>query len=336
MVQKSQRLPHIVLLQAFGVILVLLGHVFEPFSLNHLWYDVEYPKNATIAPLYRWIYSFHMPLFFFISGYLFAYKKYYKKNWGKYIKNRIQRLIVPFFVFGAIVWLPFFHWYLHKPISSVTDFIFLYCGHLWFLPSLFVSLLIYSLLLKTPLRRDPIILTFAVLFIYYFFPPLSLPLIIYQRPLLHLVYVHLGYLFAQYFTKGFYAKNIHLPFYNASLILIGLWIVNVLAHSFLLQLRFISTPIFIITFCYVIALGLVHLFPTLSDNKIITYLFKNMMTIYLWHYLPCIACQRFFMKHLDIPPIISAGTTLLIIVLSVILVIWVYDKLKQYIAQRTN
>lgn len=47
---------NIAFLQVFGILLVVLGH-----STN----------NGGIPFLSKWIYSFHMPLFIFISGFLF-------------------------------------------------------------------------------------------------------------------------------------------------------------------------------------------------------------------------------------------------------------------------
>lgn len=48
----------------------------------------------------KWIYSFHVPLFFFASGYLFDAAKFSK--FGIWVHARIRTLIVPYFVFGAI------------------------------------------------------------------------------------------------------------------------------------------------------------------------------------------------------------------------------------------
>lgn len=49
--------------------------------------------------IYWYIQSFHMPLFFFISGYLFNANKY---NFRKYTVKRVYSLIVPYFLFGII------------------------------------------------------------------------------------------------------------------------------------------------------------------------------------------------------------------------------------------
>lgn len=55
---KSDRL--ISLMSLWGIILVVLGHSgFE-----------ETIVMKQLSALHTWIYSFHMPLFFFISGYL--------------------------------------------------------------------------------------------------------------------------------------------------------------------------------------------------------------------------------------------------------------------------
>ena len=56
----SQRLLYIDALKGFTILLVVLGHVLQ------VRYDID---NL----LYRYIHSFHMPLFMFLSGYV-SYK----------------------------------------------------------------------------------------------------------------------------------------------------------------------------------------------------------------------------------------------------------------------
>jgi len=51
--------------------------------------------------VYTWIYSFHMPLFFFISGYLISYSQ---KGIGlEVIKKKSLTLLVPFFVWSFVL-----------------------------------------------------------------------------------------------------------------------------------------------------------------------------------------------------------------------------------------
>lgn len=116
-------------LKGFGIILVVLGHVASPIS--------------------PFIYSFHMPLFLTISGYLFNEEKLSK---GFIIKN-MKRIFVPFSIFFLVAFLIEF---LKRMLLSrdqlelfqlIDAFLFMdfpslqntYGFVLWFLPALFFS-----------------------------------------------------------------------------------------------------------------------------------------------------------------------------------------------------
>lgn len=73
-------------LKGFAIILVVLGHVIQTiYSPN------EYDKNF----VFKIIYSFHMPLFIFISGYLIGNRDKLDLQW---LKGRFLRLGVPFWL----------------------------------------------------------------------------------------------------------------------------------------------------------------------------------------------------------------------------------------------
>ena len=58
------RLTHFDIAKAIAIILVVIGH-FYPSDAPH-WY----------VQMRAWIYTFHMPLFMFLSGYIYlAFKK---------------------------------------------------------------------------------------------------------------------------------------------------------------------------------------------------------------------------------------------------------------------
>lgn len=81
------RLNYLDNLKGFGMIMVVMGHIsLLPVSINHL------------------IYSFHMPLFFLISGYL-----YHEKDISVYdeISINFKRYLIPYFKIGLIC---FFVW----------------------------------------------------------------------------------------------------------------------------------------------------------------------------------------------------------------------------------
>ncbi len=84
------------LLSVWGIILVLIGHSgFEESEIQQ-----------KLHVLHGWIYSFHMPLFFMISGYLFSLtnKNFTGIKTGKFLQKKITRLIVPYLTLGTILW----------------------------------------------------------------------------------------------------------------------------------------------------------------------------------------------------------------------------------------
>lgn len=67
--------------KGIGIVLVILGHTLCPPSIKF------------------WLYSFHMPLFFFLSGYVFKIKT---PNFLDFLKNKIKTLIIPALILGCI------------------------------------------------------------------------------------------------------------------------------------------------------------------------------------------------------------------------------------------
>lgn len=118
--------------KGIGILLVLLGHTLR----------------TDLSLVY--IYGFHMPLFFFLSGLVCNKKKY---NWSSFLKSRFNTLILPYVVFYLLTWL---YWLFversFRPIDlqwwqpllgmmygaqwhGLMD----HNGILWFLPCLFMT-----------------------------------------------------------------------------------------------------------------------------------------------------------------------------------------------------
>lgn len=90
----------ILFLNTFAIILVCVGH---SFTAVESYYG------------HKWIYSFHMPLFMFVSGYLLKYSSMRKQQeisdirlFGRqgYIIKRAVRLLVPYFVISSVSFIP--------------------------------------------------------------------------------------------------------------------------------------------------------------------------------------------------------------------------------------
>ncbi len=119
-------------IKAFVTILVILGHVIQFANAN---FDE--------SPLFKFIYSFHMPLFMFISGYLYFNANQVTESKNK-LKKRCEALLVPFFAWTVIsvsTSLIYSYWSGFEVLSSAKEMIIniiLYPdSSLWFLWVLF-------------------------------------------------------------------------------------------------------------------------------------------------------------------------------------------------------
>jgi acyltransferase len=133
------RLSWIDALKGFGIMLVVFAHHSLPDAL-----DV-------------YIYSFHMPFFFFISGFVFDFGKYAEST-SSFVKKRFRSLIVPYFIFVIISYMCYF--LLEKVLhygffesTNIYDSIYailyspgdsdLINPPLWFLPCLFITAIMF-------------------------------------------------------------------------------------------------------------------------------------------------------------------------------------------------
>lgn len=132
-------LKFITLAQIVGCCLVVLGHSY-PFV-------TDMPRWTT--DVRDFIYVFHMPLFVFCSGYLFAYtKQTERKAHGEFVGQRMKRLLLPYVALSLVGILPkyLFASVLNESLglngmSLLRAFLMPrenVWGHFWFLPMIFL------------------------------------------------------------------------------------------------------------------------------------------------------------------------------------------------------
>lgn len=111
----------------------------------------------------QWIYSFHMPLFFFLSGIFHSQGNSYKE----FLKKKVKTLLVPYFFFSIILFLFFLivskniGFSAGENLSVKENFIGIFLGNdktglsqmswggqLWFIPALFLVENIYYFFCK--------------------------------------------------------------------------------------------------------------------------------------------------------------------------------------------
>lgn len=93
--QPRSRNLYLDVVKGIAIILVVFGHNIQygSFECN----NGDFFEN----PLFIAIYSFHMPLFMLISGYLF-YHTIKSHSWGQNVKSRFTKLVLPIIIWNSI------------------------------------------------------------------------------------------------------------------------------------------------------------------------------------------------------------------------------------------
>lgn len=132
--------------KGFAMLLVMMGHTIVPKGIE------------------VWLYTFHMPLFFFLSGYVFKTRD--GESFLSFARRKVLSLVVPMLLFSIIsilVNLVYYCAILHnKTMSNVLESILglfvqqrleRFSGSFWFLACLFVSEIIFYFLYRLRSKR---------------------------------------------------------------------------------------------------------------------------------------------------------------------------------------
>ena len=131
---KKERIVVIDLLKGFGILLMVVGHIGFSDKLNH------------------YLYAFHMPLFFLVSGFV---SKQVTGSFFAYVGKLARQLLIPFGFFGLAFGILFYvaagsttlgHLGMNFLYPNVVPFD--WCGAVWFLMSLFVVKVLFGALQK--------------------------------------------------------------------------------------------------------------------------------------------------------------------------------------------
>jgi len=152
--------------KAIGIILVVYGHVARGvFNAGLPMDEAEFVLVDSI------IYSFHMPLFFFLSG-LFFFDSLQKRGRGGLIINKIDTIAYPFIVWSLLQGLfeVALSNYTNGQVTLVEVFSLLWMprAQFWFLYALFLVFVVCTFLYAKADRRFflPFVVLFGVLFVF--------------------------------------------------------------------------------------------------------------------------------------------------------------------------
>lgn len=310
-------------IQSIGILLVVIGHSFYAYS------------NDCI--IHKWIYSFHMPLFMFISGYLLRYTLAYKgislkkmsfSDRNRFVLNKFKRLIVPYIVVSTLAFFPksLMNSFAARPVdvSIVNYFKMLVYPwdnvivFFWFLPTLFLifTIVIYGSPLFNKIKNETtaILLILLCTILHLYNPVSNIMLLNISGVCNYILFFVLG------FYVCFYSLDVRLKEYKYLIFVISgflSFLFLYVQNSSLLSVVKLFASFAGILFCVSFA----HIYIEKSW-RFLNFLFGASFTIYLFSWFPQVLAQQVLCYLLPtIPPWVS---TILAIVSGVIVPLYIY------------
>lgn len=308
---------------AIGAILVVLGH--------------STPTGASDMPLIvdkirTFIYCFHMPLFFFIAGFLFKFTSDRReKPYGSFIKNKCIKFLTPYFVLSAIGIIPKI--LLSSFVNDEVSFSFYYIfeavfnprlnvwGHFWFLPALLIIYSLSYLLLRCYKNKMLFSTVLAVSLVLAVFP-INTDWLAIKDVCLELFYFCFGILSCKFILNN--KKRIFkLPIVLVSVAFSVIFYIFMLVNNFYWQgwVKNISTVVIAIPMIYAV----LYLSVLLEKNgsKILDYLDGKTFLIYIISW-PCQAAIEVLLNrvmhmhwYITMPAMFIAGLGIPLLFLSI-------------------
>ena len=284
------RIEWIDLVKGMAIILIILAHCFEYFSVN-------LGVKSFLLPI---IYSFHVPLFFIASGFLFKVKG---ASFLQFIKKKLKTIILPYCTFALFIIafdaVKIYLLHTKDDISVIGDIkgmlVQNHFNSLWFLACLFIIQLIsfFAVRLKEKGLSILICVLFAAALAYQLFINKKLPWCL-DTVIFTLPFFLTGYLLKQ---NGLYERIFKLK--NLALFIpIGL-LATYLNYTFtdiryvnIFHARYGILPLFYIAaFCN--SFAIITIAKQISFIKCINYFGKYSLVYYALHNLVLIFIFHF-------------------------------------------
>lgn len=306
MIEKRKNIKEVNYIKGLAIILVFIGHASTPSFL---------PRPYIYEFIVQLIYSFHMSLFFLVSGFL-SYKIIdikLDKSYFNFIKSKLYRLGVPFLTISFITNTLFviLRYLLNTPLSNIElldliKTVFLYpedglMGALWFLYTLLIIFIISPIILKLPFSISIPISLFLNIYTEKYINFLSL-----SRISFFLIYFLLGLYFrVNYFNKN---KDILNNFSNSrkNLLLICS-LLCIISYSYIITNQIYISSYLLNTLNFICGLSAIYIilifikkFKNEKAKNFLYYLGNHSMDIYIFSWFFQIASMILITKILNI------------------------------------
>lgn len=301
-------------LKSIGIVAVILGHIASPFS--------------------AFIFSWHMPLFFFIAGFFLNARL----SLPDFIRKDIVRLLLPYFVFALIgLGSEILKRYLLNRDSldigteilgifwhmDVTGLINTYGFVLWFLPALFFARLSLYLILKIHLYLQLGIVLLLFTLSFYLEIPFAL-----DNAFNSLIFVFIGYYFFQSMKGN--SEQVKKLIFLGSIVIISITLY--FYHLPILDLanKVYGSPVINIAWAISIIILFIYTLKKIAlpvgFNRVNAYWASNTMIIFIIHPYTNNIAYLFSSRYFESNWVVTFGISMLCLIVLVLLKIWFEEK----------
>ena len=200
--QITKRIEYIDIFRALGIIFMVMGHVGFTVYFDHF------------------IHAFHMPMFFFVSGFFFKRKTVQEMSFCSFLKKKMRSLLIPYLFFGIVHFIIYtlLYGFSAEPLLHLvwinTDKLPI-AGALWFLTALFFTDVLYFLLdryLTNKYAKGVVLLLLSLTGCFANLLPFALPFGL-GASLASLLIYEMGYLTKTFSEKKVVSFALQLPWY---------------------------------------------------------------------------------------------------------------------------
>lgn len=275
--------------KAIGIFCIVFGHVLQTGILN------------------KAVYTFHVPLFFFLSGVVFHYEEY---DFLQLAKKQAKVLLYPYYIWAAfsiVVYFSMGH-FIGESLAghmgySLPETIYLsLIGYsptnrpLWFLPCLYVMqlLLLCCIRLEAMLQKKQffrcVVIVICIFFagLYSYFPHYKIPFAI-DKAVALFPFIYSGYIVRK--REGANEAGKKQCFSAITFLLFGLIIGIALNSQLDYRNLILGNPIFFYISAVACVIGICGICKCLRANKVLSYVGKNTMPILVLHKFPILFFQ---------------------------------------------
>lgn len=291
---SKKHYPELDVAKGIAIIAVVLGHCFP----NNIFNGNGFPETVAQV-VYDFVYCFHMPLFFWVSGFLSL--GVWKKRETSSLYKRIKRLLIPYLTF-SVLYIPLRLFMSGMANSTYTGYWKILIGDspnggVWYLYELFLFLVVTFLII-----RNRKILNIALVISGALVLAVHLGIIVVTHSILNYFLMFYFYfllgLTSAITTEGHIEK---LPFIKGRLMIKVICFVCVFVIYEYFRVALLSPILAIIGLCAVLSIS-----QWASSSKWLEYFGKSSMEIYLLHG-PVLVVLRWILMRVPVPKLMAAA-----------------------------